>query len=136
MMTPALLIGCGALFLVEVFVGVFRPGVFEFYEPAARSQSPLRLPAIGAVLLGWGVLCIVANIPPDGVAQWFLLVLGVPFVLKGSLMIFWPSVLRHDLKATESRSTGWKVKCALRSLIGAALTAWGIIHAVIARASV
>ena len=124
MMTPALLIGCGALFLVEVFIGVRFPGVFEFYEPAARSQSPLRLPAIGAVLLGWGVLCIVANIPPNGAAQWVLLVLGVPFVLKGSLIIFWPSVLRQ---AIESRSTGWIVKCALRSLIGAAFTAWGII---------
>ncbi len=135
-MTPALLIGCGALFLFEAFIAVFRPGVYELYKPAARAQSPLRLPAIGAVLLGWGVLCIVANIPPDGAAQWVLLVLGVPFVLKGSLLIFWPSVLRHDLRAIESRSTGWKVKCALRVLIGAAFTAWGIIHAVIARASV
>ncbi len=77
--------------------------------------------------MGWGVLCIVANIPPAGAAQWVLLILGVPFVLKGSLIIFWPSVLRHDLKAIDSRSTGWIVKCALRSLIGAALTAWGII---------
>ncbi len=126
-MTPALLIGCGALFLFEAFIEVFRPGVFELYKPAARAQSPLRLPAIGAVLLGWGVLCIVANIPPGRAAQWILLVLGVPFVLKGSLMIFWPSALRHDIQAVVRLSTGWKVKCALSSLIGAALTAWGII---------
>ena len=126
-MTPALVIGCGALFLFEALVTYFRPGVYKFYEPAARSQNPLRLPVIGAVLLGWGVVCILANISPDGGAQWVLLVLGVPFVLKGSLMIFWPSALRHDIQAVVRLSTGWKVKCALSSLIGAALTAWGII---------
>ncbi|MHC4107543.1 MAG: hypothetical protein ACYSTY_05610, partial [Planctomycetota bacterium] len=106
---------------------VFFPGVYGLYEPAARARSPLWLPSIGAVLLLWGVLCILANMPPGGTAQWVLLVLGVPFVLKGSLMIFWPSVLRHDLPAIASRSVGWKIKCGLRSLIGAALTAWGII---------
>ncbi len=60
-----------------------------------------------------------------GAAPWVLLVLGLPFVLKGSLMIFRPSVLGHE--AIAHRPTGRKVKSALRSLIGAALTAWGII---------
>ncbi len=91
-MTALLLIGCGLFFLTEALIGIFKRVVYKAVEPNSRIQRPLLLPMIGSILTIWGIACIGLNISPINIEDWVLLVLGIPFIYKGVLTVFSPTI--------------------------------------------
>ncbi len=128
MASSLLLIGCGAFFLFEGLVGLLKPGIHGLLEPGRRRERPWRVPLIGGVLAAWGIVCLASSIPPGRVAEWFLAVLGVPFLLKGLVMVFRPSWLGGKLPKIEAHPRAWRIKSAVRCLIGLLLMGWGIVE--------
>ena len=124
-----LLIGCAAFFLFEGLVGFLKPGIHGLLEPDRRRECPWRLPLIGGVLAAWGIVCLAASLPPGRLVEWFLAVLGVPFTIKGLVMVFRPSWMEGKLRTIEAKPRGWRISCALRCVIGLLLAGWGIVQA-------
>lgn len=125
--TSFLVMGCGVLFLIEAWIGFFRPNTYEFLEPASRAERPFRLPLIGSILFTWGVICIGSSVPPDQTVDWILVILGAPLIYKGVLIAFFPEKLKENPDHIRATPKEWKAKCGLRFVIGSVLFVWGMI---------
>ncbi len=126
-MTALLLIGCGLFFLTEALIGLFKPVVYKAVKPNSRIQRPLLLPMIGSILTIWGIACIGLNIPPINIEDWVLLVLGIPFIYKGVLTVFFPDQLKDTLEEIKSQPGLWKSKCIGRIFVSGILFIWGTV---------
>ena len=82
---------------------------------------------IGSILTIWGIACIGLNIPPINIEDWVLLVLGIPFIYKGVLTVFFPDQLKDTLEEIKSQPGLWKSKCIGRIFVSGILFIWGTV---------
>lgn len=126
-MVAFLLIGCGLFFLAEAIIGLFKPGAYKAVEPNSRKDHPFLLPTVGSILFIWGITCIGFNIPPNQVEAWVILFIGIPFIGKGFIMVFFPNILKETLEIIKSQPRMWKSKCVGRIFVSGILFFWGSV---------
>ena len=124
-MTAPLIIVSGILFLFEGGTGMFNPRLYRHVESASKGVRSPVVSGAGAALGLWGVVCILASIPPRELGRWYLIVFGAACAYKGFLMVFRPGSLRNTPTLIREHPTRWRLTCGVRALVGAALIVWG-----------
>ena len=126
-MIGVLLIGTGALFMVEPLIAVLSPSTYQAINQARADKRAAVLGPAGVIVLSWGVLCIGLSLPPATLATWCLLAIGPLFVLKGAATLFFPRQLAAVSRSLMARPRWWWLRCLASAAVGVALATWGLL---------
>ena len=126
-MTGVLLIGTGALFMVEPFIAMLSPSTYQAINQARFDKRATVLVPAGIIVLSWGVLCIALSLPPDTLATWCLVAIGPLFVLKGAATLFLPRQLATVSRSLIARPRWWWLRSIASAAVGVGLVTWGLL---------
>ena len=126
-MTGVLLIGTGALFMVEPLIALLSPSTYRAINQARFDKRAAVLVPAGIIVLSWGVLCITFSLPPNTLATWCLVALGPLFVLKGAATIFFSRQLATVSRSLIARPRWWWLRCLASAAVGVGLVTWGLL---------
>lgn len=126
-MTGVLLIGTGALFMVEPLIALLSPSAYQAINQARFDKRAAVLVPAGIIVISWGMLCIALSLPPDTLATWCLVALGPLFVLKGVVTIFFSRQLATVSRSLIARPRWWWLRCLASAAVGVGLVTWGLL---------
>ena len=112
--------------MVEPAISLVSASTFRSVNTARRERRLLILWPVGLAMIVWGVVCLLVSIPPQHIAQWFLLLIALPCLGKGIVTMFFSTHLAKVSEEVEASRQMRFWKCLIGLAIGCALVGWGL----------